>query len=59
MSQIPAKLVRVSDDSYRKVQKAQRVRESYGDIVARAINTLLEKEGQWQHLQKNKKEKNQ
>jgi predicted CopG family antitoxin len=46
MSQIPAKLVRVSDDSYRKVQKAQRVRESYGDIVARAINTLLEKEGQ-------------
>lgn len=59
MSRIPAKLVRVSDDSHRKLQKAQRVRESYGDIVDRAINTLLEKEGQCQHLQKKKKEKNQ
>jgi hypothetical protein len=46
MSQIPAKLVRVSNDSFRKAQKAQRVRESYGDLVDRAINTLLEKEGQ-------------
>ena len=46
MSQIPAKLVRVSDDSFRKGQKAPRVRESYGDLVDRAINTLLEKEGQ-------------
>jgi predicted CopG family antitoxin len=45
MSQIPAKLVRVSDDSYRKLHKAQRVRESYGDLVDRDINTLLEKEG--------------
>ena len=46
MSQVRAKLDRVSDDSYRKLQKAQRVRESYGDIVDRAINTLLEKERQ-------------
>jgi hypothetical protein len=46
MSQIPAKLDRLSDDSYKNVQKAQRVRESYGDIVDCAINTLLEKEGQ-------------
>jgi hypothetical protein len=46
MSQIPAKLDRLSDDSYKNVQKAQRVRESYGDIVYCAINTLLEKEGQ-------------
>jgi hypothetical protein len=59
MSQIPAKLDRLSDDSYKNVQKAQRVRESYGDIVDCAINTLLEKEGQCQHLQKKKKEKNQ
>lgn len=41
-----AKLVRVSDETYRKLQKAQRVRESYGDVVDRAINTLLEKEGE-------------
>ena len=59
MNQITAKLVRVSDDTYRKLQKAQRVRESYGDVVDRAINALLEKEGQWQHLQRKKKEKKQ
>jgi hypothetical protein len=41
-----AKLVRVSDETYQKLQKAQRVRESYGDVVDRAINALLDKEGQ-------------
>jgi predicted CopG family antitoxin len=46
MNQIAAKLVRVSDDTYRKLHKAQRVRESYGDVLDRAINALLEKEGQ-------------
>jgi predicted CopG family antitoxin len=40
-----AKLVRVSDETYRKLQKAQRVRESYGDVVDRAVDALLEKEG--------------
>ena len=39
-----AKLVRVSDETYRKLQKAQRVRESYGDVVDRAVDALLEKE---------------
>jgi predicted CopG family antitoxin len=41
-----AKLVRVSDETYRKLQKAQRVRESYGDVVDRAVDALLEKEEQ-------------
>jgi hypothetical protein len=41
-----AKLVRVSDRTYEKLQKAQRVRESYGDVVDRAVDALLEKEGQ-------------
>jgi predicted CopG family antitoxin len=45
-SQELAKLVRVSDETHRKLQKAQRVRESYGDVVDRAIDALLEKEGQ-------------
>jgi predicted CopG family antitoxin len=45
MSQVTVKLVRVSDDTYRKLQKAQKVRESYGEVVDRAIDTLLEKEG--------------
>ncbi len=45
-SQEVAKLVRVSDETYRKLQKAQRVRESYGDVVDRAVDALLEKEGQ-------------
>ncbi|HZB80742.1 MAG TPA: hypothetical protein VE264_05655 [Nitrososphaera sp.] len=44
--QAAAKLVRVSDETYRKLQKAQRVRESYGDVVDRAIDALLEKERQ-------------
>ena len=44
MSQLTVKLVRVSDDTYRKLQKAQRVRESYGEVVDRAIDALLEKE---------------
>jgi predicted CopG family antitoxin len=39
-----AKLVRVSDETYRKLQKAQRMRESYGDVVDRAVDALLEKE---------------
>jgi predicted CopG family antitoxin len=43
-SQEVAKLVRVSDETYRKLQKAQKVRESYGDVVDRAIDALLEKE---------------
>ena len=46
MAQEMAKLVRVSDETYRKLQKAQRVRESYGDVVDRAVDALLEKEGQ-------------
>jgi predicted CopG family antitoxin len=42
-----AKLVRVSDETYRKLHKAQRVRESYDDVVDRAVDALLEKrEGQ-------------
>jgi predicted CopG family antitoxin len=41
-----AKLVRLSGETYHKLQKAQRVRESYGDVVDRAIDALLEKEGQ-------------
>jgi predicted CopG family antitoxin len=42
-----AKPVRVSDETYRKLQKAQRVRESYDDVVDRAVDALLEKrEGQ-------------
>lgn len=45
-SQEVAKLVRVSSETYRKLQKAQRVRESYGDVVDRAVDALLEKEGQ-------------
>lgn len=45
-SQEVAKLVRVSDETYRKLQKAQRVRESYGNVVDRAIDALLEKERQ-------------
>jgi hypothetical protein len=45
-SQEVAKLVRVSDKTYRKLQKAQRVREAYGDVVDRAVDALLEKEGQ-------------
>lgn len=28
----------------RKIQKAQRVRESYGEVVDRAMDSLLEKE---------------
>jgi predicted CopG family antitoxin len=44
--QAMAKLVRVSDETYRKLQKAQRVRETYGDVVDRAIDALLEKERQ-------------
>ena len=42
-----AKLVRVSDETYRKLQKAQRVRESYGNVVDCPVDALLEKrEGQ-------------
>jgi hypothetical protein len=42
--EVVAKLVRVSDKTYEKIQKAQRVRESYGDVVDRAIDALLEKQ---------------
>lgn len=38
------KLVRVSDETFEKIQRAQKVRESYGEVVDRAINALLEKE---------------
>jgi hypothetical protein len=38
------KLVRVSDETFKKIQKAQRVRESYGEVVDRAVDALLEKE---------------
>jgi predicted CopG family antitoxin len=44
MSQLTVKLVRVSDKTYEKLQKAQKVRESYGEVVDRAIDALLEKE---------------
>jgi hypothetical protein len=43
-TQVVAKLVRVSDRTYEKLQKAQRVRESYGEVVDRAVDALLEKE---------------
>jgi predicted CopG family antitoxin len=49
MSVVTAKLVRVSDDTYKKLQKAQRVRESYGEVVDRAIDALLEKEHTKRH----------
>jgi hypothetical protein len=39
-----AKLVRVSDETFEDIQKVQKVRESYGDVVARAVKSLLEKE---------------
>jgi hypothetical protein len=38
------KLVRVSDKTFEKIQKAQKVRESYGQVVERAIDMLLEKQ---------------
>jgi hypothetical protein len=38
------KLVRVSDETFEKIRKAQRVRESYGEVVDRAVDALLEKE---------------
>lgn len=44
-SEIVAKLIRVSDATYKKFQKAQRPRETYGDVADRAIDALLEKEG--------------
>ena len=44
MSLVTAKLVRVSDKTYEKLQKVQRPRESYGEVVDRAVNALLEKE---------------
>jgi hypothetical protein len=39
-----AKLVRASDATHLKLQKAQKVRKSYGDVEDRAINALLKKE---------------
>jgi hypothetical protein len=38
------KLVRVSDETFEKIQKVQKVRESYGQVVDRAIDLLLDKE---------------
>lgn len=38
------KLVRASNATHRKLQKAQTVRKSYGDVGDRAINALLKKE---------------
>ena len=40
-----AKLIRISDTTYAKLQKVQRPRESYGEVVDRAANALLENEG--------------
>jgi hypothetical protein len=37
------KLVRLSDKTFEKIQKAQRVRETYGEVVDHAIDLLLEK----------------
>lgn len=41
-----AKLVRVSDETFEKMQKAQKVRETYGEVVDEAIDLLLEKRKQ-------------
>lgn len=38
------KLIRVSEETYAKLQKVQRPRESYGEVVDRAVDVLLEKE---------------
>lgn len=38
------RLIRLPGVVYNKIRKAQRVRESYGDVVDRAIDALLEKE---------------
>jgi hypothetical protein len=40
-----AKLIRISDKTYAKLQKVQRPRESYGEVTDRAADALLEKEG--------------
>ena len=37
------KLVRVSDKTFEKIQKAQHVRETYGQVVDEAMDLLLEK----------------
>lgn len=39
-----AKLVYASDAMHLKLQKAQKVRKSYGEVENRAINALLKKE---------------
>jgi|SRR5918996_4877490 hypothetical protein len=39
-----AKLIRVSDSAVKKIEKVQRPRESYGEVVERAMDVLLEKE---------------
>lgn len=39
-----AKLVRASDAIHLKLQKAQEVRKSYGEVEDHAINALLKKE---------------
>lgn len=42
-TEVLVKLVRVSDDTFDKIQKAQMVRETYGQVVDEAIDLLLEK----------------
>jgi hypothetical protein len=37
------KLVRLSDKTFEKIQRAQMVRETYGQVVDEAIDLLLEK----------------
>lgn len=44
MSQTTVKLVRISDETFRKIQGLQKVRESYGEVVDRAVEALMEKE---------------
>jgi hypothetical protein len=37
------KLVRLSDKTFEKIQRAQMVRETYGQVVDHAMDLLLEK----------------
>ena len=39
-----AKLIRVSDSAYEKLQKIQKPRETYGELVERITDYYLEKE---------------
>jgi hypothetical protein len=51
------KLVRISDEAFEKIQTAQGVRESYGQVIDRAIDALLflerekeKKENKWNDI---------